>query len=454
MADFNLLKRFKTETDGNVSIMFASSFLATFIVVGAAFDIMLMSKSKAKVQYLTDAAALAALQYDGDVEEKEAAFKEHMASLAEASGHPGGIETSYIMIEETETAFTLEATVNVPHDLIMLQNVNNFEKLSVETSAVMGIENIEIALVLDISSSMRGTRITEAKKSATLFVDELLKDQSLDGRVSISLVPFGGTVRVPEEMRGLLDYTDSSEEHLEASLNPASDEDDSIDFPEKWIDGKWNQCFEFDTEDIQNGIDPDGSYRPIADFYSWTRTNPWCPLAGSEMVPLTDDADLLEARIETLSLSDGTGSDHGMAWAYETLNNKWENKFPGGLKDTPAENQAATRKIIVFMTDGGITSQHYVRDQDFVGEPIFNSKRKVRVPYRDSLSGLYNACDTAKAKEIEIYTIGYLLTRNSERAQLEYCASSTSHNLSSNAGDLDNVFRGIAASISPLRTSN
>lgn len=453
MQRVNLLKRFKNETEGNVTVMFAVSFTATFFLIGAAFDIMLMRKSQAKVQYLTDAAALAALRYDGDINEKEAAFTDVMASLAKASGQPGEASTSYIKIEETETSLSLHATVKLPHELIMLQNVEGFESISVSTQAVMGIENIEIALVLDISSSMNGSRIVEAKQSATLFVDELLKDQSLNGRVSISLVPFGGTVRVPEEMVGLLDYKENGSEHLEASLGPSLEES-TIDFPEKWIDAKWNQCFEFDASDIVDGIKHNGSYRPLADFYSWNYNAPWCPLAGSEMVPLTDDAELLETKINGLLLSDGTGSDHGMAWAYATLNDEWKNKFPGGLKDTPAKNQASTRKVIVFMTDGGITSQHYVRDQDFVNEPPFNSKRKVRVSGNDTRNALYSVCDTAKEQEIEIYTIGYQLKNNTQRAQLEYCASSSNHYLSSHAGDLDDVFRGIVASISPLRISN
>ncbi len=444
MADFNLLKRFRNETDGNVTVMFAISFTAAFLMIGAAFDIILLNKNQANVQYLADAAALSALQFDGDISEKEAVFVETVNAFAKASGRTNGIETSYINIEETETSLTLEATVVTPNELIMLQNVEGFDSFSTSTAAVIGSENIEIALTLDISSSMAGTRIAEAKKSASLFVNELLKDENLEGRISISLVPFGGTVRVPEVMIDFIEVPGGL--HLRESFFE--------EYENKWIDGKWNQCFEFDISDIENGIDPNGGYPVTPDFWSWNSNNPWCPRAGSELVPLTDDAELLEERINSVSLSDGTGSDHGMAWAYSTLNDEWKNRFYDSLKDTPADNKSSTRKIIVFMTDGGITKQHFVQEDDQVGEPPFNSKRRALTSFNDSRDAFYSVCDTAKEKEIEIYTIGYQLNNNNQRKQLEYCATSTSHNISSDAGELENVFNNLISSISPLRVSN
>ncbi len=437
MADFNLLKRFRNETEGNVSIMFAMSFTATFLMIGAAFDLVLLNKSEENIQYLADAAALSALQFDGDVKAKEDAFVRQMDTLARISGHTAGVETTNVIVNQNESAFTLSATVNVPHDLIMLQNIDGFESVSVSTQAVMGTEDIEIALALDISASMRGSKIIEAQESSKLFINDLLRDENLDGRVSVSLIPFGGTVRVPADLINLLDVPS---EGLES-------------YADKWIDGEWNQCFEFDASDIEDGMDPNGLYRAIPDFVAYRYRYPWCPIEGNEMVPLTNDANFLEDKIDSFTLSDGTGSDHGMAWAYATLNNKWKNKFPGGLKDTPARNNAGTRKIIVFMTDGGITEQRFVKDKDLTGKPPFDGDGRNRVPLADARAALFSICDEAKENEIEIYTIGYDLKNNTQRTQLEYCATSTSHNYSSDSGELENVFSGLAASISPLRTS-
>lgn len=434
----NTLRSFKRKIDGNVSIMFAVSFTMSFILIGAVFDLTLIHKGQSKLQNLSDAAALAALQFDGSVEEKEAVFAEYVNSLAGISGDKPNIVTTRVKVEETESLITINAEVKMPFELMMLQNFHNFDNVSVATEAQMGIENIEIALVIDISSSMRGARLTEAKKSSLFFIDQVLNDQSLNGRVAISFIPFGGTVRVPEEMKYLLETPDEG----------------LAEYSKYWIDGKWNQCFEFDTDDIKNGLKSEATYRASPDFWSWNQGNPWCPLAGNEFLPLTDDASVLNAKVDMLSLSDGTGSDHGMLWGYESLNEDWKNKLPGGLEDTPAENKSSTKKVLVFMTDGGITSQHYVRDQYKTGLPPFNSRRKTRVSYNNSLSTFLNLCEKAKDKEIEIFTIGYNIKRTKHLTPLQTCASSETNFIDASTGNLEAVFGGIAAAISPLRVSN
>jgi len=434
----NLLKRFKKNDDGNISAMFAVSFTASLFTIGSAIDLALIHKNEEKLQSLADAAALAALQYDGELSEKEAVFTEYINTTAEFSGDVKNIITSQIKIEETEGLISLDATVSIPFQLIFLNNFYNFDIIQASTTASVGIEDIEVALAIDISSSMSGARIREAKKSATFFIDELLNDESTNRRVAISFVPFGGTVRVPEEMQYLLE----------------TPEEGITSYSKNWIDRKWNQCFEFEALEVKKGIDLDGVYPPIPDFYSFNPSNPWCPREGNEMVPLTDDSKVLAQKINSLTLSDGTGSDHGMLWAYETLNDKWLNKLPDGLKDTPAKNNSTTKKILIFMTDGGITAQHYLRDQYKRGNPPFNSRRKVRVSRRDSRSAFHSLCDSAKSKDIEIFTIGYNLSNTKHKTDLETCAASPTHYLDARTGNLESVFANIASSISPLRLSN
>ena len=434
----NLLGQYKTRTDGNVSLMFGASFVASLSLIGAVFDLILLNKSKQHVQYLTDAAVLAALQFEGTIEEKEAAFAEHIRLLSNLSTGEDLDFTSSVDIEVNDGALVMTADVAITHEYIMLQHLGSPPSITIRTKAEKGIEDIEIALVLDISSSMNGARITEAKAAATLFIEQLLTDEELDGRISISLVPFGGTVRVPVELSTLLD-------------TPLAELED---YSENWIGGEWNQCFEFDAEDTENGIKPNGSYRVTPDFWSWNKNNPWCPTSGNELVPLTDDKDALVERVDALTLSDGTASDHGMAWGFETLNPEWKNNFPGALADTPADLTDKTKKVMVFMTDGGITSQHYVRDSDKTGSVPYNSKRRVLIPGRDTLKSFLGACDRAKDSDIDVFTIGFNLTRTTHKATLEACATTPTNYIDARTGDLDNVFAGIANEISPLRVTN
>ena len=433
-----LLDSYKNNEDGNFATMFAIGFFATFLASAGVMDMMLMMKHRAKLQSLADTAALFSLNHNGPLAEKEEVFFEYLENVNQFHDGLINMEKSSLTFEEKDDVLSISATLSSPIDFIVLQNLSNFSEVTAETEAEIGIQDIEVSLVIDISSSMAGARITEAKKSAKVFVEQLLENQNSDGETSIALIPFGGTVRLPEGMNYLLE-------------TPSEGLDE---FSEYWLDGEWNQCIELDVQDVKDGIKTDKTYKAIVDFYSWNKNNPWCPTKGNEFVPLTNDVEVLKNSIDDLTLSDGTGSDHGMMWAYENLNSYWKNTLPGGLNNTPAEQDEKTKKIIVFMTDGGITAQHYVRDQDKFGSLPFDSKKRQRISRNNALSAFYSVCDKAKSNDIEIYTIGYLLTNQNRKNELINCASTSSNYLDANSGNLSGIFSSVANSIAPLRLSN
>ena len=435
----NIFARFKNDRRGNVTIMFAVSFIASISVIGAAFDLSLLNKSKQHAQYLADAAALAALQFEGTLEEKEAVFTEHIQALAQLSGGGEIPVTSHVNIEVSESDLILNAEVYVPHELIMLHHLEGFDRIGLTTQAQKGIRDIEIAMVIDISSSMDGSKIIEAQAAATLFVEQLLEDEALDERISISLVPFGGTVRVPVELSTL----------LETPLDQLNE------YSENWIDGEWNQCFEYDLDDTRNGIKPSRSYRVTPDFSAYAKRNPWCPTRGNELIPLNDDKAALLNRIDTLTLSDGTGTDHGLAWGIETLNPEWKNRFPGAQANKPEDLTSNTNKILVLMSDGGITEQRFVPENRRSGEPPYRARgRDTLIPERDTIVAFEGGCDRARADNIEVFVIGFDLRNNADKSLLESCATTLANYISADTGDLEGVFTDIADRVSPLRVSN
>ena len=435
----NIFRRFKNDPRGNVTVMFAVSFVAAISIIGAAFDLSLLNKSKQHAQYLADAAALAALQFEGTIEEKEAVFSEHIQALAQISGGGEVPVTSYVNIEISESALILNAELYVPHELLMLQHLEGFDRIGITTQAQKGIRDIEIAMVIDISSSMEGSKIIEAQAAATLFVEQLLDDEALKDRIAISLVPFGGTVRVPAELSVLLD-------------TPL---DQLNDYSENWVDGEWNQCFEYDLTDTQNGIKPSRTYSETPDFSAYAARNPWCPTRGNEFIPLNDEKAVLLDRIDTLTLSDGTGTDHGIAWGIETLNPEWKNRFPGSLANKPEDLTLNTNKILVLMSDGGITEQRFVPENRRSGEPPYRARgRDTLIPERDTIVAFEGGCDRARADNIEVFVIGFDLRNNADKSLLESCATTLANYISADTGDLEGVFTDIADRVSPLRVSN
>lgn len=437
----NLLEKIRSlpgDESGASGIIFAGTFSVVLTAMALSYDLMTMYTVKLKLQNTADAAMLHVTQSAiGD--NKKQSFIDYATMQWEQIGNGSELNIAHFQYSESEALIEASAIIYADYDYLLIKDmVDNGKHVAVASSAELGIQNIEVAMAIDISSSMNGTRITEAKKSAKLFIDTLFTNTSLNDRITVSLVPFGGNVRLPEEFSTMIKNKDAA----------------LIEFTPHWIDAKWNQCFQYTAQEVRAGITPTSQYAVEEDFYSWNKNNPWCPRAGNEFIPLTDDKQDLIDKIDAFTLSDGTGSDIGMLWAYENLNHEWENKFPGGVEDTPAENKAGTKKVIIFMTDGGITSQHELRDHLRVGTLPYNSKKKVRVSGKNTATSFQTVCDRAKSQDIEIITIGYLLTNNNHKKKLENCATKLSNYIDASTGDLPRIYSNLANSISPLRLTH
>jgi Flp pilus assembly protein TadG len=233
-----ILRTYRDNEQGSFSILFSLSLFVAFVSAAVVIDVSKIHQSQEKLQHITDAAALYTLKHYSKVDEKPAIFKDYVNQLAKSMGEDIQITTTKINVNETDERISLVASTTAPFELMIAKFMSNFDTVAANTNTEIGIEDVEVALVIDISSSMKNARIAEAKASAKLFVEQLLEDDSIQGRVSISLIPFGGTVRVPVEMQDLLKTPD---EGLET-------------YSQNWIDGEWNQCFELDIDDIKDGL--------------------------------------------------------------------------------------------------------------------------------------------------------------------------------------------------------
>ena len=90
-------------------------------------------------------------------------------------------------------------------------------------------------MVLDISSSMAGAKIAELRNSARNFIETLMDSESIQGRVSIAVVPFGGSVKLPNDLNYL--------------LNPPAT-------TQHWVGGQWNGCLSTTPLDYVTGLTP------------------------------------------------------------------------------------------------------------------------------------------------------------------------------------------------------
>ncbi len=203
------LRRLARARDGGVALVFGLALPPLMMMTVAGVDLHRAVTVRSSLQDALDAAALAAArsQYT------DAAGVQHIGMASLRANMPN---FTGVTLDESATSFTLTpervviAVARANVDAIIADillppygQVLDDELPVTASSEVMRSNNrVEVALVLDNTGSMAGTKLANTKTAAIDLIDRLA---AADGRsvepdaVRISLVPFSFTVRVPTD---------------------------------------------------------------------------------------------------------------------------------------------------------------------------------------------------------------------------------------------------------------
>ncbi|MFN5614843.1 MAG: pilus assembly protein TadG-related protein [Brevundimonas sp.] len=203
------LRRLARARDGGVALVFGLALPPLMMMTVAGVDLHRAATVRSSLQDALDAAALAAArsQYTDAAGVQRIGMASLRANLQNFTG---------VTLDESATSFTLTpervviAVARANVDAIIADillppygQVLDDELPVTASSEVMRSNNrVEVALVLDNTGSMAGTKLANTKTAAIDLIDRLA---AADGRsvepdaVRISLVPFSFTVRVPTD---------------------------------------------------------------------------------------------------------------------------------------------------------------------------------------------------------------------------------------------------------------
>ena len=467
------LAKFLASRRGNITLMFAAAFPLLVFTVGGAIDLTRAMSARSDLARAVESAALASasITNDRDVEDIVADYIRVNVSTSRYGG-----ATPVVSIEG-DTAINartrnITATLSIDMTFMKLLGFQSFD-VSASATAVESRQNIEISMVLDISSSMRGARIANLRTASEDFVAAMLDGDKAD-TTSINLIPFGGTVNIGDV------FDRFAVSSAAATVDPTSSQynigPNVLSSPFRFSDG--HNCIELTNDDYSSSaLLPNESRGQVPLFWKWWRVNPWCPDPNTAAVFNSNNASTLEARITSMNLSDGTGMDIGAYWGYQALSPTWVNAFGGDFAGRPAALNDEVIKVLVVMTDGGITAQFRPRDYTYYSvhtnrdistdttQEISNSGNNSNQQSIVSKGGAGAAsnsntavgrfkrvCDQAKNDGIIVYTIGFQIADGSlQDKMLEYCASDISKYFFVESLDIDAAFEAIAASVNALR---
>ncbi|MEM8634459.1 MAG: TadE/TadG family type IV pilus assembly protein [Pseudomonadota bacterium] len=467
--------RFYKQSQANVAIITALSLMPILMLIGGSVDFTRAALHRAELQAAIDSAVLAASNLTSS-ENFDEVIEDYLdANLTSATGLPGDYRLNITTQSSLNSrTVAIEVEMDLPTYFLGLVDLETLP-ISAESIATESKLNIELALVVDISSSMVGAKLTSLQDSAKVFVDHMISGDSAD-YTSLSLIPFGGTVNIGEDL-----FNASAVTPTPANTDPDEDDYDIgsnvLYTPFRFTDGDF--CLEHRNDDFDADRIPSNSRSQVPHFWRWWNFHPWCPGEKSAVLLNSNDADALKGRIDSLVLSDGTGMDIGAMWGLKALSPAFRGAVGGDFSDRPANfGSDDTLKFMVVMTDGAITSQN--RPEDYSLFNVHTNRNNNSVPNvgsrsnqgnrrnmqtvvgrgnSGSASGAGNAighfkkvCDIAHDNGVVVYTIGFQINPNSLPEQmLEYCASDPTKYFLVDDFDIQSAFDAIAASVNSLR---
>jgi len=458
--------RFCKSQEGNIAIMLALAVMAMIAAAGAAIDFGRYYLRHTKLQTITDGALLAATMHAKEI---SGSTQPDLLKIAQGyvnNNMPGDIQLDSVDLNITTAAsgsktFNIELKGLQPTTFMYLFGQKTMTHDVLAQSVFGAGRPVELALALDVTGSMSGSKLASLKTSATNLANTLLKDNSA-GTAKMAIVPFATYVNVGTDKRGQpwLDVKDdySTTKYVCSTVTPVISKSNCVK--------KTSTCYNDGVPYSCSSTSCDYVYgTPYQSCGNQTTTYKWTGCVGSRdypqslregsfdtkkvpgllntscppaITPLTNSYSTVTAGIKALSASGETYIATGLTWGMYALSN--DAPYSEGMTKADAANKQAV-KAIVLMTDGANT-------------------RSPKYPYHNGTDGtlsnklLAEACDVAKAEGLTLYTIAFQIDDTTTQNMLRTCATSTDNYF--DAGDedaLESAFEEIGKSLSVVRLS-
>lgn len=178
------------DEDGGALIIFALFlFVLMTMMAGVAVDLMKHENIRTQLTQTLDRCTLMAASLDQRLDPESV-----VRDCVEKAGLSAGLRNVDVLGGMNSRTVTTVARVDSQPFFMHMIGIDSFDAAA-RSGAEQKITNVEIALVLDISGSMGGSKITNLRAAASEFVATML-DSDPNHRVSIAIVPYNAQVNL------------------------------------------------------------------------------------------------------------------------------------------------------------------------------------------------------------------------------------------------------------------
>lgn len=465
------------DRSGNVAMILALSLIPIFAVAGFAIDNNRHISAEKQVQASLDAAALAtALKFSQErLDPKGLSPVAQNFFNAQLNITPAmKLNPVRAQVVGDEVVLTAQGTLDTTLMGLLGQDTM---VLHAQTAVVYNIQQpVELALVVDTSGSMKGSKLTALKDASKSLVDILLPfdDPDKNDAAKMSIIPFNDYVKIDTKyrnaswIRNTAPYTRTWQS---CSITNAARREAGC-WRESYTCTKWSGSVEAGNRrsykgtckrwKCPKGAEPEKKCTTKKQYRKWygcvrSRRNPhnlsddsysshpiygivstnWCNVAQS--AELTNDHAAADKVIDSLRASRQTYIPTGLIWGLRSLSP--QAPFEGG-EDYAKFASDGGRKALMLMSDGANTVSP--------NNSGWHNKRNTRQAndYTEEI------CTEAKSLGIEVYTVAFDLDDEDTKKLLQDCATDDSYFYdASNAADLQKAFDSIGRDLSELAIS-
>lgn len=405
---FDILQRIRTfvpDRRGNIAITFALSFLPVMGMVGAAMDYGSLTNVKSAMKQASDltAVSLAKVAPNKTATELQALGDQYYRSNLTMPLSNLVVTTTF---SKDEGGITVAATGDVQMAVMKAFGINTMTT-SVKSKAGVGGARMRVALVIDVTGSMKDDGKMDATKTATKdLIDQLQQAGSNDGDVYISLVAFNKNVNIgtANASASWLNWTDWDNKNGKCTYtyygytyNYNTNKSNCLAYGYTWTPKShsyWQGC----VTDRNQNWDTTAAIPTATDTNSYFIPEDYSA-CSTQLTQMSNDFAGLKAKVDSLTPNGMTNQAIGFVWGWQTL-------VGGAGMTVPAEESGMKYEhIIIHMSDGLNTQDRWYGD-------AWNIDNRQKM-----------ACDNAKAAGITVYTVHVNTGGDPVAEGLQYCAS-------------------------------
>lgn len=413
-SSISALNAFRRDDRGSIIPTFAVMFFFIAMTMGAAVDAARMYHSQSRLGSAADAAAIAAAKalLDGrnsNADVERIATEYFHANLKEIEGF-ARIHSFTTKLDRTKNAVEIDIQADVP---MTITKIAGFETVSLPVSsvAIFDQKDIEVALALDVTGSMGGSKIAAMKVATDDLLDIMLPDAGTPNKVRVAFAPYSSGVNASSYAGPATNYRST----------------DGCTFE-------------------RQGSDPEGDQAPSSGNYLKVAADvsvgsSACP--SSKVIALSSDKTLLSRTVNGYTAGGSTAGHLGAQWASYLVSPHWGGVF--GSESVPAAyNDGKTIKAVIIMTDGENNT--------------FGGHQNVGVNRTKSDGLERKICSEIRSNNVMVFTIGFTAGSapldSTAQKLLSDCAARTDRFfLAKDRDELRQAFANIANQLNNLRLS-